>query len=252
MLQSGGDLPGEFLVRRPACFAVAMAVAAILAGPAWARIGVTSVTAGTTSVAQGTDLQIGQHHHRCGRPMRVTAGGLTQTATRSGSQINVAASGQPTLPTVLAPGQMTNIRSIDRAPSANRISASPTDTALAKSALHEHNCGLALQPVIAANTPATVPLNSTQQVQVVQTSQRFAMEAAVAAQLAAMAVAVPVPAALPIQTPPVALPTPVTLTPPPPTPPKTGGGTLTLSGATTIYTGGTTINGGSLKIVGVK
>jgi len=147
---------------------------------------------------------------------------------------------------------MTNIRSIDRAPSANRISASPTDSALAKSELHKHNSGLELQPAIAANTPATVPLKSTQQVQVVQTSQRLAMGQAAASQLAAPAAAVPVPVALPIQTPPVALPTPVTLTPPPPTPPKTGGGgTLTLSGAT-IYTGGTTITGGSLKIVGVK
>ena len=330
-----------------------MAVAAILAGPAWARIGVTSVTDGTTSVAQGTDLQIGQRiitgadgrahlmfldgtavtvgpnsvlqidkfaydpasktgamtldvqqgtirfvggaisktadvqirtpsstiglrggiaavavndsgatkaDFLHGSAMRVTAGGLTQTATRSGSQINVAASGQPTLPTVLASGQMSNIRSIDRAPSTNRISASPTDSALAKSELHKHNSGLALQPVIAANTPATVPLKSTQQVQVVQTSQHLAMGQAAASQLAAPAAAVPVPAALPVQTPPVALPTPITPTPAPSAaPPKTSGGTqvsggtLTLSGGTLTKSGGATITviGGTTPKLGL-
>jgi hypothetical protein len=48
------------LVKRTACFAAAITIAAILAGPALARIGVTSVADGATSVTQGTDLQAGQ------------------------------------------------------------------------------------------------------------------------------------------------------------------------------------------------
>jgi hypothetical protein len=40
-----------------------------------------------------------------GNAMHVTGQGTTQTATRSGSQINVAPGGAPTQPTVLRPGQ---------------------------------------------------------------------------------------------------------------------------------------------------
>jgi len=55
-----GKSPGEFLVKRAGCFAAAMALAAFLVGPAWARSGVIAVTDGTTSAVQGADLQAGQ------------------------------------------------------------------------------------------------------------------------------------------------------------------------------------------------
>lgn len=251
-------------MKRVAYFATAMALTAILASPAWARIGVTSVTDGTTSVVQGTDLQAGQHittgpdgrahllfvdgsavtigpnsalridsysydpasktgamtldvqqgtirfvggaiskkadvqirtpsstiglrggiaavsvsetgatnaDFLHGNAMRVTAGGLTQTATRSGSQINVPAGGQPAIPTVLAPGQMTSIQSIDRAPSSNRIPTSPTDNALAKADLPRHNSGLALRQPIDVRSVASLP-RTTDQVQAVQSFQQ--------------------------------------------------------------------------------
>lgn len=47
-------------MRRAGSLAVIAALSAALCGPAWARIGVTSVTDGATSVTQGSDLQAGQ------------------------------------------------------------------------------------------------------------------------------------------------------------------------------------------------
>jgi hypothetical protein len=322
-------------VKHAGCFAAVIAFATVLASPAWARIGVTSVTDGTTSVAQGSDLQAGQRiitgadgrvhlmfldgtavtvgpnsvlqignfaydpttktgamtldvqqgtvrfvggaiskkadvqirtpsstialrggiaavsvsesgattaDFLHGNAMRVSSQGVTETATRSGSQINVAAGAAPTRPALLAPGQLASVQSLDR-PAAGRRGPS-VDEAAARSELGKHNSGLALQPAIAANTPATVPLKSTQQVQVVQTSQQLAISPA-AAQLVAPAVAMPAPAAPPVQTTPVALPTPVTPTPAPPAaPPKTGGGTQ-VAGSGTITLSGSSGFGGS-------
>lgn len=251
-------------MRRAAYFAAAMALAAVLAAPAWARIGVTSVTAGTTSAVQGTDLQAGQHittgadgrvhlmfvdgsavtvgpnstlriesysydpatktgamtldvqqgtirfvggaiskkadvqirtpsstvgirggiaavsvgesgatsaDFLHGSFMHVTGQGVTQTATRSGSQINVPAGRQPAMPTVLSSGQMTNIQSIDRTPSTNRLPASPADSAFAKSDLPKHNSSLALGQPSHARPVASSP-RPTDQVQAIQSFQQ--------------------------------------------------------------------------------
>ena len=54
------QVAGELLVKRAGCFAAAIVLTVFLVGPAWARIGVISVTDGTTSAVQGADLQTGQ------------------------------------------------------------------------------------------------------------------------------------------------------------------------------------------------
>jgi hypothetical protein len=321
-------------VKRAACFAATTVLAVMLVSPVWARIGVTSVTDGTTSVVQGADLQTGQSittgtdgrahlmfidgsavtvgpnsalridnysydpasktgamtldvrqgtirfvggaiskkadvqirtpsstvrlrggiaaiavnengetkaHFLHGNVMRVSSQGVTETATRSGSQINVAAGAPPTRPILLGPGQLASVRSLDR-PAAGRPVPS-VDEGATRSELGRHNSGVALRPAIAANTPATMSLESTQAVQVIQTSHQLAMNHAGAPQLAAPAVAVPVPAALAVQTPPAALPTPIIATAvpkpaPPAVPPRTGGGTQ-VTGGTLIMIGGT-------------
>ncbi|GEP55936.1 hypothetical protein RSO01_31020 [Reyranella soli] len=339
-------------MKRAAYFATAMALTAILAGPAWARIGVTSVTDGTTSAVQGTDLQAGQHittgpdgrahllfidgsavtvgpnsalridsysydpasktgamtlevqkgiirfvggaiskkadvqirtpssivgirggiaavsvsesgatsaDFLHGSAMRVTAGGLTQTATRSGSQVNVPTGRQPALPTVLASGQLANVRALDRAPAnaplTNRATGAAVDTAIGKAGLGSLGPTLPRQPSaavgnMALSTPAQQARHDAQSSQIRLIRQQSVTSPVAAPQVLASAPAIrqsPPPAA-PVPAGPVAGP------PRPPTPPVRGGttvsgatfsmssGTLTLSGTNT-YSGSGTISG---------
>jgi hypothetical protein len=84
-----------------------------------------------------------------GFAMRVTGQGTTQTATRNGSQITVAAGGPPTQPTLLQSGQLRD-NTIPPA-AAGRPAKSSIDDALAKSELAKHNSGLASQQVLATD-----------------------------------------------------------------------------------------------------
>jgi|FEC22Drversion2_1045045.scaffolds.fasta_scaffold00933_11 FecR protein len=58
-----------------------------------------------------------------GNAMRVTSGGITETATRAGSQISVAGNGAPSRATVLPAGQAGAFRALDRSPTSSPGSA---------------------------------------------------------------------------------------------------------------------------------
>lgn len=201
-----------------------------------------------------------------GSAMRVTGEGLTQTATRSGSQINVPAGGRPASPTVLAPGQLANVQALDRAPT-NAVPTTVTAGAMAGdtfggSGLSNHGSTSALQPSAIA---AGMPLSSAAQ-QAMQQAQSSQIRQ-IGLQLTPSPTAVPsmaasVPALPP--SPPTAMPgstaVPATSASPKlPTPTTSGSGTITKvsSGTLTLlgsntYVGGTTTSGGALKIVGSK
>lgn len=69
-----------------------------------------------------------------GNAMHVTGQGATQTATRSGSQINVALGGAPTQPALLRPGQFLDNVTMPPSTTGQPVKV-PIDDALAKSAL---------------------------------------------------------------------------------------------------------------------
>lgn len=342
----------EILANRVASFAAMLALTVCLAGPASARVGVISVTAGGSSVQQGTDLQIGQRittgtdgrvhlmfvdgsavtvgpnsvvaienyaydagskkgalalhveqgtvrfvggaisktadarirtpsstigirggiaavtvsnggattaNFLHGSAMRVSGQGITQTATRSGSQISVTPGGQPSRPAVLVAGQLASIQLLDReaGPGTNRATTSAVDRALANSDLHKHNSAppVAPTPLAATGAPLTSMQRVTEQVQASQLRQ----------QANPLPVSPPptIQAALPTPIPPIAAPVspsqpggPTAAPAGPGVPRGAGtltktGGTLTLMGTSTM-TGGTTIGGGALIITGTK
>jgi hypothetical protein len=331
-------------VKRAAYFAAAMALTAVLVAPAWARVGVTSVTDGTTSAVQGTELQAGQHittgpngrvhlmfvdgsavtvgpnttlridsysydpasktgamtldvqrgtirfvggaiskkadvqirtpsstigirggiaavsvnnggattaNFLHGSAMHVSGQGMTQTATRSGSQINVPAGGQPGLPAVLAAGQLTEIQSLDRAPStaqgrpAGHTTAPTVDSAFAKSDLGRHTPS-ATQP----RSPALPPTIAQAPTQAVQTSQQQLGQqqflGLLAAKLATPPAAVPAPLPMAASVPAPPSPTPAAPVVPAAKPAPAGGGTMISAGAFGMSSGATiTMMGGS-------
>lgn len=267
MILPAGDPAGGMLVKRAGSLTAIVALAACLAAPAWARVGVTSVTDGGTSVTPGSDLQAGQQiatgadgrvhlmfldgsavtvgpnsvltierfaydpagktgemtlnvqqgtvrlvggaigksrdieirtpsgsvglrggiaavtvgnggattaDFLSGSAMRVTGQGITQTATRTGSQISLLPGGQPTRAAVLAPGQLTNLQSLDRASTGARVPAPSVDAALAKVELSRHNSGVVShQPVAgASNQLVTFTQTANQGVLSAQTRQQ--------------------------------------------------------------------------------
>lgn len=331
-------------MKRAAYFATAMALAAILAGPALARVGVVSVTDGGSSVQQGSELQIGQRvttgsdgrvnlmfvdgsavtvgsnsvvavenyaydpgskrgalalhveqgtvrfvggaisktadaqirtpssmigirggiaavtvgnggattaDFLHGSAMHVSGRGITQTATRSGSQISVPAGGQPSLPTVLAAGQLTTIRSLDRAPSAaqgtpaGRMAGPAVDSAFAKYDLGKHNPTPGAMQPRSPGMPSTIAQAPTQAVQTSQ--QQFGQQQFVgllAAKPPTLPAAIPAPTPVAVSIP--ASPSPVPAAPAAPAvkPAPAGGTSVSFgffgmsSGATTTMMGG--------------
>jgi len=181
-----------------------------------------------------------------GSAMRVTGQGVTQTATRSGSLITLAAGAPPSRPTVIAPGQMVGFAPLERRQIASRPGTPATsrsvDAAFAASDLGRQNSDRLPQPAIASGMPATAPMPAvTAQTQAAQFQQSVHL------------IPSPAPAGFPstIVTSPVS-PSFPTAPPTPPMPPATtGGGTLTVSGGTlTLATGGGGLNGGAVILTG--
>ena len=103
--------------------------------------------------------------------------GLTQTATRNGSQISVAAGGQPTLPTVLAPGRLANVQALDHVPTSPTLTSRVTRTAVDE-AMAKVRPGLARfclmppQPTVAGHRASSAHQPQRARLQAVQTSQQ--------------------------------------------------------------------------------
>lgn len=180
-----------------------------------------------------------------GSAMRVTGQGVTQTATRSGSLITLAAGAPPSRPTVIAPGQMVGFAPLERRQIASRPGTPATsrsvDAAFAASDLGRQNSDRLPQPAIASGMPATAPMPAvTAQTQAAQFQPVHPLPA-------------PAPTAFPstIMTSPASPSFPTAPPTPPTTPATAGGGTLTVSGGTlTLATGGGRLNGGTLILTG--
>ncbi len=173
-----------------------------------------------------------------GSAMRVTGQGVTQTATRSGSQITLATGAPPSRPTVIAPGQMVGFAPLERRQLASRPGTPATsrsvDAALAAADLGRQNSDRLPAPAITSGMPSTTPLPAvTAQTQAAQFQQSV------------HPVPSPVPAGFPstIVTSPVS-PSFPTAPPSPPAPAPSA----TTGGAMVTLINGTTLSGGSLVI----
>jgi hypothetical protein len=178
-----------------------------------------------------------------GSAMRVTGQGVTQTATRSGSQITVATGASPSRPTVMAPGQMVGFAPLERRQIASRPGATATsgsiDAALAATDLGRQNSDRLPAPAVASGMPSTTPLPAvTAQTQAAQFQQSVHLLPSPApAGFPSTIVASPVSPGFP------------TAPPSPPAPSSagtTGGATVTVTSGTITMVSGMTLNNASL------
>lgn len=198
-----------------------------------------------------------------GNAMRVTGQGVTQTATRSGSEIIVAAGGQPGMATLAARGQLSALQTLNR-PAGTRpatATAPSIGDALRRSGLDQHNSGLALQQP--GNERSMIGQQSRAPVEAMQMRQHEIVGRQQSMRSTFAAVPAPSMPQLAIATPPAIVPAAAVVRPPagPPiatTVPPGGGGTLTItgsglqlagSGMLAPKTGGTTISGGTLTMM---
>ncbi len=132
-----------------------------------------------------------------GNAMHVTSGGITETATRAGSQINIAGNGTPSRPTLLAAGQPGAFGALDRAPTSSPSARAAADQRFSTFATGNPNSTPRAPATAAANyntaVLAQLPIH---QAQITQASQPRAIPTAT-----------PTPTAVTLVVTPIALPT---------------------------------------------